>query len=141
MSNFDINSPEFENEYLVVLDSETVDAYDGCILNPGQVVIRSPQNHSLVVADSQDHRLLFKELGFVWDEPTRFSLVKDEIDRLSIMFSFGSIRTTDVANNLNMSIAVIEDIFDDLVQTRNYIWGADAKDSNGQPCKVIVKRK
>lgn len=139
MNNFDINSPQFD-EFLFDLDSEAVDALDGRILSPGQKVIRSPHNHALVVADTPDHRRAFVELGFVWDEPTRYIRVKNEVDKLSKRVSYGSIRSIDVAHNLNMSISVIEEIFEDLIQTGDYYWGDEDKKSQGVVYKVIVKR-
>ncbi len=139
MSSIDTDNTSFD-EYLFDLDSEAVDALDGRILSPGQKVIRSPYNHVLVVADTPDHRRQFIELGFVWDEPTRYNRVKDEVDKLSKRVSYGTIRSIDVALNLNMSVTIIEEIFEDLIQTGDYKWGDDDKNSQGVVYKVIVKR-
>lgn len=141
MSRIDINSNEFEKEYITSLIDEAVDAYDGKILGPNQKVIRSPYNEALVVADSPDNRRRFVELGFVWDEPTRIERVKNEVDKRSKMQSYGDIRSTDVADSLNMSVSVVEKIFHHLVQTQDYFFDDDAKDLNGKPCLVIVKRR
>lgn len=141
MSNFDINSLEFEKEFITDLKEEAVDAYDGKILVPVRKVIRSPYNDALVVADSPDNRRRFVELGYVWDEPTRIKRVKKEVDKLSKMTSYGDIRSTDVANNLHMRVSVIEEIFDYLVQTQDYYFDDDATDSTGKACLVIVKRR
>lgn len=141
MSKIDINSDEFKKEFITDLIEEAVDAWDGKILGPGQSVIRSPYNSALVVADTHDNRIRFVELGFVWDEPTRIKRVKSEVDKLSKMVNYGDIRSTDVAYNLNMSVSAIETIFDQLVQTQDYYFGDNAKDSHGKPCLVIVKRR
>ena len=155
MSNFDINSPEFDT-YLTVLDSEFVDALDGHILSPGQKVIRSPHNHALVVADSLDHRRKFVELGFAWDEPTRIKLikaneedriniVKKKVDELSLLPSHGNIRSVDIVRKLDrklgMSVSIVESIFEIMVQTNDYYFGDDSTDATGASCKVIIKRK
>lgn len=141
MSSIDINSEEFKKEFITDLVEEAVDAWDGKILGPGQMVIRSPHNTALVVADSPDNRVRFVELGFVWDEPTRIKRVQKEVDKLAKMGrSYGDIRSTDVAYRLNMSVSVIEQIFNLLVQTQDYYLGNEAKDSHGNPCLVILKR-
>lgn len=141
MNNFNINGPEFEKNYIMDLTGEAVDAYDGKILEPGQMVIRSPYNEALAVADTPDNRQRFVELGFAWDEPTRIKRVKKEVDKLSKLSSYGDIRSTDIAGNLNMSVSKIEEIFKLLVQTQDYFFDDDAKDVNGKPCLVIVKRR
>ena len=140
MNNYDISSPQFD-VYITELKSEAVDAYDGRILAPGQTVIRSPLNESLVSADSPDHRRKFAELGYVWDEPTRIRRVKIEVDKRARHSAFGNIRSVDVANELKMSVAQVEEIFDALVQTSDYYFEKDAVDSTGAACLVIVKRK
>ena len=140
MNNFDISSPQFD-VYLTELQSEAVDAYDGRILAPGLIVIRSPLNESLVSAYSPDHRRKFAELGYVWDEPTRMRRVKNEVDQRSKHSSFGNIRSVDVANELKMSVAQVEEIFNALVQSSDYYFEKDAVDSTGASCLVIVKRK
>lgn len=141
MSFFDINSTDFEKDYLTVLDAETVDALDGSILSPGQTVIRSPYNHALVVADSPDNRQHFVDWGFVWDEPTRVKRVKEEVDMLLKFESYGgSVRSKDVARPLKMDVAVVENILESLVQTQDYDWGESVTDLNGTSCRVITKR-
>ena len=141
MSSIDTNSDEFKNEFITELADEAVDAWDGKILGPGQAVIRSPHNAALVVSDSPDNRVRFVELGCVWDEPTRIKRVQKEVDKLSKMKSYGDIRSTDVAYNLKMSVSAIESIFHALVQTQDYYFGENAKDSHGKPCLVIIKRR
>ena len=140
MSNSVLSDSHFD-DYLIELQTEAVDACDGKILFPGQVVIRSPFNESLVSADTPDHRRLFADLGYVWDEPTRIRRVKAEVDKRSKHSSFGNIRSVDVANELKMSVAQVEEIFETLVQTSDYYFEKDAVDSTGASCLVIVKRK
>ena len=140
MSNFDLTD-SFFIDYLTELKSEAVDACDGKILSPGQVVIRSSFNESLVSADSPDHRRLFAELGYVWDEPTRIRRVKAEVDKRSKYSGFGNIRSVDIANELKMRVSQVEDVFKILVQTSDYYFEEAAVDSTGKECLTIVKRK
>ena len=140
MSNSVLSDSPFD-DYLIELKSEAVDACDGKILSPGQVVIRSPFNESLVSADTPDHRRLFAELGYVWDEPTRIRRVKAEVDKRSKHSSFGNIRSVDIANDLKMSVSQVESVFQTLVQTSDYYFEKDAVDSTGKECLTIVKRK
>ena len=141
MNNSVLSDSHFD-DYLIKLKSEAVDACDGTILSPGQVVIRSPFNESLVSADSSDHRRLFAELGFVWDEPTRIRRVKAEVDKYSKLRSFGNIRSVDIANELKMSVSQVESVFLALVQTSDYYFDEnEAVDSTGKECLTIVKRK
>ena len=140
MSNSALSDSHFD-DYLIELKSEAVDACNGKILFPGQVVIRSPFNESLVSADTPDHRRLFAESGYVWDKPTRIRRVKAEVDKRSKHSGFGNIRSVDVANELKMSVSQVEDVFRILVQTSDYYFEDAAVDSTGKECLTIVKRK
>ena len=140
MSNSVLSDSHFD-DYLIELKSEAVDACDGKILSPGQIVIRSPFNESLASADTPDHRRLFAELGYVWDAPTRIRRVKAEVDKRSKLSGYGNIRSVDIANELKMGVTQVEEIFDKLVQTSDYYFEKDAVDSTGASCLVIVKRK
>ena len=140
MSNSALSDSHFD-DYLIELQTEAVDACNGKILFPGQVVIRSPFNESLVSADTPDHRRLFAELGYVWDEPTRIRRIKAEVDKRSRHSGFGNIRSVDIANELKMRVSQVEDVFQTMVQTSDYYFGDDSTDATGATCKVIVKRK
>ena len=96
---------------------------------------------SLVSADTPDHRRLFAESGYVWDKPTRIRRVKAEVDKRSKHSGFGNIRSVDVANELKMSVSLVEDVFQILVQTSDYYFEDAAVDSTGKECLTIVKRK
>ncbi len=140
MSNSVLSDSLFD-EYLIELKSEAVDACDGKILSPGQIVIRSPFNESLASADTPDHRRLFADLGYVWDKPTRIRRVKAEVDKRSKHSSYGNIRSVDIANDLKIRVSQVEEIFNALVKTSDYYFEQNAVDSTGASCLVIVKRK